>query len=278
MTHLIQPAQYLLRIDDLCPTVHQPRWQRLRGLLREFEIKPILAVVPANRDPGLQLSPPDPHFWETLRALQQEGAATALHGLRHVCSSRGAGILPLSRSGEFSGLPFAVQLRRIRDGLAILRTEGLDPRLWVAPRHNFDHNTLLALREEGIVYLSDGLMRRPVERGSITWIPQQLWWPAEKRRGLWTLCVHPNTLSDRSFADLRTFLRKNAAHVTCFERVMREFTPSPPRWTEFLRERAETLRLRIRSAVAHRALPSASHELDTAAVRNIVLPTDPEIS
>ena len=29
-----RPAQYLLRIDDLCPTVSQKRWRRILGLIR----------------------------------------------------------------------------------------------------------------------------------------------------------------------------------------------------------------------------------------------------
>lgn len=269
------PAQYLLRIDDLCPTVHAGRWQRLRELVREFGIQPILAVVPCNRDPELQVSPPDAKFWEMLRTSQREGAAIGMHGFQHLCSGRHAGILPLSRSGEFAGVPYETQHRWIREGLAILRRAGLEPRLWVAPRHNFDRNTLRALREEGITHLSDGLTRRPVERNGMIWIPQQLWWPQEKRSGLWTLCVHPNTLSDRSLADLRAFLRKNAGQFTSFERVMREFTPSPPRWTDLLVERAEIVRLRFRCAVQGRVLPSAPGKADAPANPRTPLPTDP---
>lgn len=107
----MKPAQYLLRIDDLCPTVHAARWHSLRELMREFGIQPILAVVPCNRDPELQVSPPDAKFWETLRNLQHEGAATGLHGFQHLCSGRATGILPLSRSGEFAGVPYETQHR-----------------------------------------------------------------------------------------------------------------------------------------------------------------------
>lgn len=274
----MKPAQYLLRIDDLCPTVHAARWQSLRELLSEFGIKPILAVVPCNRDPELQVSPPDVKFWETLRDLPCGGAVIAIHGFQHLCSGRASGILPLSRSGEFAGVPYEIQHRWIREGLATLRREGLEPRLWVAPRHNFDRNTLRALREEGITYLSDGMTRRPVERGGMIWIPQQLWWPQEKRSGLWTLCVHPNTLADRSLADLRTFLRKNAGQFTSFERVVREFTPSPPRWPDLLVERAEIVRLRLRCAVSRRALPNAPQKVDPPANPHTPLPTDPGLS
>jgi len=56
------PAQYLLRVDDLCPTACAQRWQQFRSLIEEFRLQPILAVVPDNQDPELQVSPPDPAF------------------------------------------------------------------------------------------------------------------------------------------------------------------------------------------------------------------------
>ena len=246
MMQPLQPAQYLLRIDDLCPTVRRSGWKRLVELVREFGIKPILAVVPENRDPELAISPADAQFWATMRAMEREGAAIALHGFRHLCVRRGSGLLPVSRSGEFAGVPFAAQLEWIREGLAILRREGLNPRLWIAPRHNFDANTLRALRGQGILHLSDGLMTRPFLRGGMTWIPQQLWSPAEKSNGLWTICVHPNTLDDAGFDDLRLFLRRNAAQFTSFERIVREFALRRPDLSERLMEQVRLLRLRLR--------------------------------
>ena len=64
------PFHYLLRLDDLCPTVDRERWRKFRSLIAEFALRPILAVVPDNRDPGLDFSPPDPAFWDQMRALQ----------------------------------------------------------------------------------------------------------------------------------------------------------------------------------------------------------------
>lgn len=250
MSRLTEPAQYLLRIDDLCPTVDRERWKRLRELVQEFGIKPILAVVPDNRDPELKVSASDERLWDCLRGLQDEGAAIALHGFRHVCSSGCAGILPLSGSGEFAGVAIETQRRWIREGLAILRRERLEARLWIAPRHNFDGNTLRVLRDEGIGCLSDGLTRKPVVRGGVVWIPQQLWRPVEKRRGLWTICVHPNTVANGGFLELRNFFRDKAGQFTTFDRVLREFTLSPPNWMELLQERAEIFRIRLRRGLA----------------------------
>ena len=218
-----KPAQYILRFDDLCPTVSRRQWQRFLPLIEEFRIQPILAVIPDNRDPKLQLSDPDPEFWNRMRALEANGAAIGLHGYQHLCASRGGSLLPLHRRTEFANVDLATQREWIRAGLKILRGHGLNPKLWVAPRHGFDRNTLLALRMEGITALSDGFARVPVTRGGLTWIPQQLWAPVDKSKGLWTICVHPNTADGRLIGQLRDFLRIHAAQFTSVDRVLAEF-------------------------------------------------------
>ncbi len=223
----LTPAQYLLRFDDLCPTVSAQRWSQCVALIEEFHLHPILAVVPDNRDPDLCVSPPDPGFWRQLRAFETAGAVIALHGYRHLCLSRGRSLLPLHAQSEFAGVSAATQRGWIRDGLDLLRGHSLNPRLWVAPRHGFDTATLEVLRDEGILLLCDGLARRPFLRNGLTWIPQQLWAPVEKPSGLWTICVHPNTTSAATLLTLCDFLDRNAGRFTSVDRVLAAFLPTP---------------------------------------------------
>jgi predicted deacetylase len=220
------PAQYLLRIDDLCPTVSARRWQQFQALIEEFQLQPILAVVPDNQDPELQVSPPDPAFWDCMRALQTTGAAIGLHGYRHICKSRGRSLVDLHRISEFAGVAVETQQAWIGKGAGILRGHGLDPNIWVAPRHGFDKHTIEALLGEGISLLSDGFARAPFLRSGMTWIPQQLWAPVEKERGLWTVCVHPNTAGDAEIAALRGFLAAHKAQFTSLDRVLFDFAPT----------------------------------------------------
>jgi hypothetical protein len=220
-----RPAQYLLRCDDLCPTASRPRWQRFLRLMEEFGIRPILAVVPDNQDPDLEVSPPDPGFWERVRSLESAGATIGLHGYRHLAKSRGRGLVPLHRETEFAGVEKETQRAWIHAGLEIMRGHGLNPILWVAPRHGFDGGTLEALRQEGITVLSDGFARVPFVRGGVTWIPQQIWEPVEKPHGLWTICVHPNTADDSLAERLRAFLRDHATQFTSVEQVLAEMRP-----------------------------------------------------
>jgi predicted deacetylase len=218
-----KPAQYLLRFDDLCPTIEHDRWQRCLPMIEEFKLKPILAVVPDNQDRGLNLSPPDPQFWPRMRAMEAAGATIALHGYSHMCSSKSTNLLKLHHHSEFAGVEEDTQRQWIREGLEILRGQGLTPRIFVAPRHGFDHATLRALYKEGIRLLSDGFARVPFKRGGITWIPQQLWGPVKKARGIWTICFHSNFAHASQVAELHAFIGQCAAQFTSLDRVLAEY-------------------------------------------------------
>lgn len=222
MNGLRRPAGYLLRLDDVCPTMAAEQGRQWFELIAEFGLRPILAVVPDNRDPALSCAPPDPEFWARMRAMEAAGASIGLHGFRHVCASHGRSLLGYGSSSEFAGISETTQRQWIRSGLAILRGQGLNPRVWVAPRHGFDRCTLRILRAEGIGVVSDGLARTSYARDGLIWIPQQLWAPVAKPAGLWTICVHPNTASAEVLAEMRAFLRLHGAQFTAVDRVLEE--------------------------------------------------------
>jgi predicted deacetylase len=251
------PARYLLRLDDLCPTVKHEPWLRLAALIDELGLRPILAVVPDNRDPDLRVSDPDESFWEQMRAMQGAGAAIALHGYQHWSGSRGRSLVPLHSKSEFTGVSALTQRTWIRAGLNILHRHGLNPTLWAAPRHGFDGNTLAALRAEGITVLSDGFTRRPFLRGGLIWIPQQLWGPLEKRAGLWTICLHVNTATARQLDEFDAFARAHTAQFTSVDEALAKFSPSRLTFPEWLRENAAYARFfgsRIRRGMKRRLL------------------------
>jgi predicted deacetylase len=220
-------ARYLLRFDDLSPTVSAGRWSPLAALVAEFHLRPILAVIPDNHDPELEASPPDADFWNQMRSLEAAGATIGLHGYRHLCQSHGRGLVDLHRVTEFAGVEFATQRAWIAAGLRLLRGHGLNPRIWVAPRHGFDARTLAALRVEGLSLLSDGFARRPFIRRDLTWIPQQLWGPVDKPNGLWTICLHPNSTGDDQLAALRAFLVLHANQFLSVDEALLQFPPAP---------------------------------------------------
>jgi predicted deacetylase len=245
-------AQYLIRLDDFCPTMLVDRRERFLSVLARHAVLPILAVVPDNQDPDLNRQAIDPGFWDRMRSLQAAGATIAMHGFRHLCASRGASLLGLHRQTEFAGVDPVLQRQWVRSGLAILREHKLNPRLFVAPRHGFDRNTLRALKEEGLDVLSDGFARRSITRHEIVWIPQQLWEPVPKRTGLWTICIHTNTAPASLEQTLDTFLRNHARDFTTFDHVIAHKHPTDLNWFERIAEKTAILRVKVSHAKSRR--------------------------
>jgi predicted deacetylase len=240
-----RPAQYLLRFDDLCPTFSRVKWEMFLPLVEKFHLRPILAVVPDNRDPSLILSKPDAEFWGLMRAMESAGSTIAVNGYQHACDSRGRGLIRLHSRTEFAGVPQEIQQEWIHKGVETLRSHGLHPKLWIAPRHGFDRNTLRALQQEGIGYLSDGFARIPFNRGGIMWIPQQLWQPVRKSAGLWTICIHSNFAGKKLVEKLWAFLEAYGAQFTSFDRVQAEFRAAALGPSERLYEGFSSWRIRL---------------------------------
>lgn len=240
----VAKPSYLLRFDDLCPTMSKERFERFMDIIERHEIRPILAVVPANQDPELKVDKADPAFWTRLRALESAGATIALHGYRHVCNSAGLSMVGKHSRTEFAGVSEGIQREWIHKGLETLRANGLTPRLFIAPRHGFDSATLRALLEEGLGCLSDGYASRAFRRGGVLWIPQQLWEPVKKSHGLWTICLHSNTAKLELFERLDAFLSENSKHFTSFDRVILHAEPTELRLHERIREALIMLRAR----------------------------------
>ena len=203
-------ARYLLRMDDACPCMDLRKWQMLEDMLDGFALKPLVAVVPDNQDQELNIGTFNPLFWDKVRSWQAKGWTIAMHGYRHVMHHTTSKlILPFYERSEFAGLPYAEQAEKIRHSWNIFVAQGVSPTAWIAPAHCFDLLTLKAIREETpIRIVSDGIARDQYYDHGVFWIPQQLWGLTEKHDGLWTVCLHPNTMTDQQFTALRNSIEQ----------------------------------------------------------------------
>lgn len=188
-------ARFLIRFDDICPTMNWGVWYQVEAILDRFGVKPILAVVPDNRDSNLVVDTPKGDFWERVRHWQGQGWAIALHGYHHVYETKSSGLLGINKCSEFAGLPYDVQRSNIERALAVFSKEGIRADAWVAPAHSFDAITVQALGELGIRVISDGFHWRPVFSTGALWIPQQMWRFRPMPGGVWTVCFHHNHLT-----------------------------------------------------------------------------------
>lgn len=221
-------AQYLLRFDDLCPTMNWDAWRKIEDVLVEARVAPILAVVPANADPMLCVDPPDATFWDSVRRWQARGWTIGLHGYTHEYVTTDPGILGINPLSEFAGLPRERQRDKLAMGLRIFAEQGVRADVWVAPSHSFDTTTLLALRETGLTCVSDGFMPYPGrDEEGMTWVPQQIWRFYPMPFGVWTVCAHHNLWGSREVALLRADLRRYAEQMTTLGEVRRRYGDRP---------------------------------------------------
>jgi predicted deacetylase len=221
-------AQYLLRFDDLCPTMNWSAWREIEALLVDTGVAPVLAVVPANADPGLRVDAPEPAFWESVRRWQDRGWTIGLHGYTHQYVTTDGGIMGINPFSEFAGLPGDRQRDKLARGLQIFADEGVRADVWVAPGHSFDGTTLAALRERGLTCVSDGFMAYPGrDENGMTWVPQQLGRFRPLPFGVWTVCIHHNTWGTGEVAALRADLHRYSDQMTTFADVQRRYGERP---------------------------------------------------
>jgi len=203
-------VKYFVRLDDACPTMNWKKWERVFSILDTYNVKPIVAVVPNNEDEGLKVDTYNNNFWNEVMQWKMKGYHIAMHGYNHVYISKHKGLVPFNSRSEFAGLPKAVQNEKILKSWEIFISNKIYPKIWVAPAHSFDNITLSVIKDlTDIKIVSDGLSIFPFEKNGFLWLPQQLWEPKKKHRGLWTICLHPNTMSDMDFSELERFIKNN---------------------------------------------------------------------
>ena len=201
---------YLIRLDDASERRDIAKWNRIEDLLDSYQLKPLVGVIPDNQDQELSVYPAEDHFWDRVRNWEKKGWVIAVHGYQHRFVSEEGGINPVNRYSEFAGLPLAEQKEKIKKAVSIFQRNGIEPKVFFAPAHTFDRNTLQALREESnIRILSDTVSNKPYCMDGFTFIPQQSGRVRKLPFHTVTFCYHPNLMSEEDFSELETFIRKN---------------------------------------------------------------------
>lgn len=202
-------TRYLMRLDDASPKRDVTKWDRMETLLDKYGVKPLVGIIPDCIDPDMSSYREDPDFWNVrVKEWQAKGWELALHGFNHVFNTECGGINPVNKRSEFAGLPLERQKQMIAEGVALLRAHGINPKVFFAPAHTFDENTIIALQEESdIRIISDTPANKPYSRFGMTFVPQQSGRVRKLPFDTVTFCYHPNTMSENMFAQLEEFLR-----------------------------------------------------------------------
>lgn len=205
-----------VRLDDITPDMDWERFFKFKALLDQYQVKPLIGVVPDNRDPNLVKTgepgeggstsgsqrPVD--FWAYVKELERQGWVIAMHGCHHVYATDKGGMFPLNNFSEFAGLSFEQQRDLLAEGRRILAEKGITTELFMAPAHSYDQNTLRALKETGFRGLTDGFGDYPYRFRGLDFYPISFMLSRtfQKKEGYSTMVVHTGTVSEK---DLRRY-------------------------------------------------------------------------
>ena len=227
--------RYLLRFDDLCPTMCWPTWSAIEAILLEQQVCPILAVVPDNQDPVLQVGPPAIAFWDQVRLWQERGWTIAMHGYQHRYVARASGLVALRKKSEFAGLPPEEQEDKLRRGMEVFEREGIRPKVWIAPGHTFDEFTVALLPKVGIRIINDGYFRLPYcDDHAMIWVPQQLGGFRPAPAGVWTICYHHNEWTAADLDQFRSDVQRYRNQIWSLDEAVDTFGERRSVWSSRL--------------------------------------------
>jgi predicted deacetylase len=202
--------QFIFRLDDASEMMDVSQWQRMEDLLDKYGIKPLVGIIPHCEDPMMDKYPKDEGFWDKVDIWQKKGWVIALHGFNHVYTTKEGGVNPVNKRSEFAGVPYEIQLEKIKKGVEIFRSHGIEPQVFFAPSHTFDNNTVKALKAASqIRIISDTWAWNKYNRDGMTYVPQQSGQVRNVPFALSTFCYHPNTMKDSAYVILESFLKKN---------------------------------------------------------------------
>lgn len=207
--------QCMIRMDDITPDMNWDKFNQIRAIFDKYGIKPLIGIVPDNRDTKLSIQEKHADFWEEMCSLQKSGWTVAQHGTFHQYVTKDSGILGLKDASEFAGLSYEEQFSKLKTGKQILEEHGIRSGIFMAPGHTYDKNTIKALKELGFTAVTDGLYHKPYYMDGIICVPCRL---QEYRniQGLDTICLHSNLMSEKEIKELERFCEKNKQNIISF--------------------------------------------------------------
>ena len=211
-----------VRIDDVCPTLNWANFNKVMDVIAAHNIKPLLGVVPDNKDKKLMKDEPKEDFWDLMQEYQKSGIMLAQHGTDHVYRNKKGGILKINKQSEMVGESKDAQKEFYLNGKNTLKEHGIETDIFMAPSHSYDNNTLEALKEIGFQYITDGYTNFNYVYKGLVFVPcknaARLW---RFDKGIITLCLHPNGMSEQAIEEFDNTLTKYKDYLVDYSELLK---------------------------------------------------------
>lgn len=218
----------IIRLDDAAEYMDVNKWQRVEDILDKYKIVPLVGVIPKVADPKMVgVYQKDVHFFKKVKKWEEKDWIIAMHGYDHKYLTNEGGINPKCSVSEFAGVPLEKQEEKIRAGIEIFNQNKIFPKVFFAPSHTFDNNTLIALKNNSnIRIISDTVSNDVYKKGDFYYIPQQIGHEANLPFKIVTICFHPNMMEEEDFINFENYLKNNNYRIlknkTEFENLIKD--------------------------------------------------------
>tara|TARA_B100000963_G_scaffold57532_1_gene45643 strand:- start:1428 stop:2192 length:765 start_codon:yes stop_codon:yes gene_type:complete len=212
----------LIRMDDISEHMNWELMDKCELLFDKYKIKPLLGVIPFNRDPELLKYPKNEHFWKRINTWTNKGWEITMHGCNHLYTQKSykKDIFNYGGMSEFYGLDYGSQLKKIKIGLEKFNENKIKIRSFFAPNHIYDENTLKAIKESGIKIIIDGYGLFPYYKNEILFIPQLFYKEIFLPFGIQSTQIHINEWNYNEFKNFEIFVKKNYKNIVNLDYII----------------------------------------------------------
>jgi predicted deacetylase len=212
----------LVRIDDVAENMNWTLMNKCEILFDQYNIKPLLGVIPCNEDRELYTYEKNNDFWNKVRSWQKKGWEISMHGFSHVYDqeTNKKDYFNYGGKSEFYGHSYSVQTSRIKKALKKFNDEKINIRSFFAPNHTYDKNTFTALKDLGIKNIIDGYGLIPYTEHDLNFVPQLFYKEIMLPFGIQSTQIHLNYWSDKYYNNFETFILKNKNKIINFEKCI----------------------------------------------------------
>ena len=219
----------LIRIDDVCENMNWNLMSKLESLFDDYSIKPVLGVIPNNRDEDFLSFPRKDNFWDQVRKWQDKGWEIVQHGDTHIydrlCSKK-SDYFEYGGGSEFFGHPLNVQEKRIKNGLEKFKREKINIRSFFAPNQTYDENTFIALKNCGINEVIDGYGLMPYTEKNVKFIPQLFEKVVLLPFGIQSTKLHLHVWDENDYKKFENFIKINSKKIITYDQALNKINDS----------------------------------------------------
>ena len=222
--YITENTGILIRLDDIAENMNWDLMKKSELLFEKYQIKPVLGVIPNNKDNDLLSYPKKNDFWEKVREWKDKGWEISMHGSTHVydTNSKNKDYFGYGGGSEFCEHSLEIQMSKIKEGLKKFNEEKIRIRSFFAPNHTYDKNTFAALKNSGINEIIDGYGLMPYTENGIKFIPQLFYKVITLPFGIQATQIHLNYWEQDDFDNFERFIIRNSNKIITYDQAVKK--------------------------------------------------------